>query len=424
MNFSNFLTAHTPLFYLLQPLWRDEAFSVFVANPKDITTVLSQISNDFNPPLYYLILHFVIRTFGEGEVILRLFSFIFHLGTSTLTYILFKKLFNKKTAVFAFIFTLLNPMLIYYGFELRMYSLYAFLAMASMVSFLLKKRGLFILTSVLGLYTHSFFLLVLAGQFFYYAIRRKINKRTLTPFVLIFLLYIPWISTLIRQFGEAKVNWIFPVDLQLVKSVLGNLFTGYEGTPWYLWKITFYLSLIILAISIFQAKKARKGRILPSIYILIILPLVLIYSIARQPIFVNRYLIFVTVAEVITIIWFIADMKNGKLKSASMILTIMSVFLFNLWFADKHPKNNYRSMMANIWKNSSGKGLIMTDSISFFESYYYYPDRNKVFLYNPQKVTLPRYLGTSAIPNDKMINKLPASDEIYLIHGDGTYDKK
>ena len=76
----NFLTAKTPLLYLTQSIWRDEGFSYFMAKP-NIFGVIINSAHDFNPPLYYLILHFWMKLVGESDIALRMMSLIFFLLT-------------------------------------------------------------------------------------------------------------------------------------------------------------------------------------------------------------------------------------------------------------------------------------------------------------------------------------------------------
>src|SRR3989338_6210360 len=163
----NFLTFHTPLFYLIQSVWRDEAFSYFMAKP-NLLKIIVTTAQDFNPPLYYLLLHLWMYLpagqagpAGHSDTALRLLSFIFHLAGSYYAYLIGRKMTDRKFSVFIFLFYLLNPMLVTYAFEMRMYSLYAFLATATLYYFLVKNWKAYTVSAILGLYTHSFFLMLL-----------------------------------------------------------------------------------------------------------------------------------------------------------------------------------------------------------------------------------------------------------------------
>ncbi len=72
----SFINNHTPLLYLTQSLWRDEAFSVWITQDS-LGEVIRRTGGDFNPPLYYILLHFWMRIFGRSEVTLRSLSLVF-----------------------------------------------------------------------------------------------------------------------------------------------------------------------------------------------------------------------------------------------------------------------------------------------------------------------------------------------------------
>ena len=52
------------------PLWLDETLSVNIAR-LPLTKIPQALSHDGAPPLYYVLLHFWIRVFGDGDVAVR-----------------------------------------------------------------------------------------------------------------------------------------------------------------------------------------------------------------------------------------------------------------------------------------------------------------------------------------------------------------
>jgi len=79
----NFLTHYTPLFYLVQSLWRDEAFSILLSE----RSPLWFITKVFDPPLYYILLHYWMKIFGESEIATRSLSILgFALATVVVIY--------------------------------------------------------------------------------------------------------------------------------------------------------------------------------------------------------------------------------------------------------------------------------------------------------------------------------------------------
>lgn len=393
----DFIFFRTPFFYLIQSVWRDEAFSYFMAKPGVMQIIINAV-NDFNPPFYYLILHFWMIVSGRIDEYLRILSLLPHLASVYIAYDFAKKLFPKKFAVFVALFTMFNPMLVYYAFEIRMYSFYAFFAFAVLYFFYIKNWRWYTIFAILGLYTHSFFLLhlisllaflKLTGQF-----KKKIIFLTLKPLIY----YLPWILILINQFLHSNNSWLFPVDLRLVKSVLGNLFTGFEGTPGYFWGYTAVLSGIIFIFLLTGLIRKRNQALLFLLPIFLPLTLILGYSILRRPLFVNRYLIFVTVAEIMGISLGISSIRNKNLKALVACIWIIFVLVLNIILVPYHKKTDFKSAFAEINLRTNGKDFVYTKTpLAFLESAYYYKYPDKVFVYNPHNITIPYYIGVTVV---------------------------
>src|SRR5260221_3193123 len=124
-----FLLRHTSLLYLTQSLWRDEAFSILSAE-KSLSFLLPKLG--FEPPVYYMLLHFWIKIFGRSELSTRGLSL---LGFTLATIVVIhwgEKLFKKHwLSWFLPLFFFLNPMLLYYAFEVRTYGWDMFFATLS-----------------------------------------------------------------------------------------------------------------------------------------------------------------------------------------------------------------------------------------------------------------------------------------------------
>lgn len=115
------LLARLPL--MNDSLWYDEAFTARMAS-LPLSQFPTAIVTDVHPPLYYLITWLGARIFGGSEFALRLPSLAFDLIGVLLFYrlALAAKL-NRSTAFVAGLLMATLPIAIYYGTELRMYSL-------------------------------------------------------------------------------------------------------------------------------------------------------------------------------------------------------------------------------------------------------------------------------------------------------------
>jgi uncharacterized membrane protein len=60
-------------------VWLDEANTALIAN-ESLKQIVSSLSRDVSPPLYYFLLSGWVRLFGNSEIVLRLPSVLFYLA--------------------------------------------------------------------------------------------------------------------------------------------------------------------------------------------------------------------------------------------------------------------------------------------------------------------------------------------------------
>lgn len=419
----NFLLYRTPLFFLIQSVWRDEAFSYFMAKP-NVLRIIINTANDFNPPLYYLLLHFWIYLAGNNDALLRIISLLPHLASVYLAYTLGVKLTNKKFAFFIAAFTLFNPMLLYYAFEIRMYSLYAFLTMGVIYFFYQKNWKWFTIFAVLGLYTHSFFILILVSFILYLLLSKQFNKTYYWSIVKPILFFLPWAPIITLQFLRSKESWLFPVDLQLIKSAIGNLFTNYEGTPGNLWKFTSFISLVILIFFLLSLREKRKKPLLFLTPIFAPLAIILGYSVIVRPLYVNRYLIFISVFEILAVSLGIYAIRNKLLKSMVAYGWLIFIIFFNIYITPFRQKTDFKGTFMEINQMADNEDFVYAKTpIGFLESAFYYKNTGQVFVYNPQKIKIPDYIGVNvAFPDISKDTYPPSPSRTYLVHDDANFE--
>ncbi|MCX6794143.1 MAG: glycosyltransferase family 39 protein, partial [Candidatus Gottesmanbacteria bacterium] len=242
-----FLIQHSPLLYLTQSFWRDEVYSVFMA-AHPIPFFVNHLS--FEPPFYYFLLHFWMKIFGQSELSVRSLSLLAFALSAIIIISWSEKLFKKHwLSLWLPIFFFFNPMLLYYSMEARTYGWYVLFATLSLWTYTESLWVLWIVATVLGFYTHSYFLIIPFAQVIHYVWTRHVHWKKdpmIRAFAVSALCIAPWGLRVAAEMSKLRQSWYFPVDLNLVTSVLGNLFIGYEGTPWYLWTFTKIVSLIIL----------------------------------------------------------------------------------------------------------------------------------------------------------------------------------
>lgn len=404
------LLTNTPLLYFTQSLWRDEAFSILVAE-RPLSFFFGTLT--FEPPVYYILLHVWMKFFGNSEIAARSLSFL-AFALSTIVVIvwaekLFKKHFLSWLLPLLFFF---NPMLLYYAFEVRAYGWYVLFSVLSMYTYTQKKWHWYILYTVLGFYTHTYFIFIPFVQF----LHSMLTKRVWKPFFTVFLFILPWLVKVVLESTRLKSSWYFPVDFHLTKSVLGNMYVGYEGTPWYLWQYTAILSVVLTILFLYARQLFFTMMVFVPLGIILAVSLV-------KPLFVNRYLLPVTVAEVFLIAFAIKRIKPKILQIALGSIFLLFSLFFNIWYPKEHPKVNIRKTIMEVNTLIDKDDVILAGSpLIFFESIYYSHDRSRVFLYNPSGTPFPWYVGDAIVSPQQITQDLPPYPiRAFLVHEDGSY---
>jgi uncharacterized membrane protein len=163
-------------------LWYDETVSVILAQ-KDLVALTRHTAGDIHPPLYYYLLHFWGRAAGWSEFAVAFVSLFFGVLLVALVYRVAREFFGARAARLAALLVTLSPYNLWYSQEVRMYTLGAFLGLASTYFFarwltvdrrptsadravrstLYAPRDFiaYVITSALGLYTLYYFAFLL-----------------------------------------------------------------------------------------------------------------------------------------------------------------------------------------------------------------------------------------------------------------------
>ncbi|HNS01090.1 MAG TPA: glycosyltransferase family 39 protein [Anaerolineae bacterium] len=213
-----------------QSLWADEGNSAAMAG-RSLAEISARAAADIHPPGYYWLLNLWTRIFGDSEAALRSLSALWGILLVWLVYQIVSRLFDRRTALIAAFFAAINPFLIFYSQEARMYSQLAALAAllfyglvryimhenavlpadgsGKRISFSGLATGIILFASIAGLYTHYTFPVMIGVATLLYLMwvansRRRgfVNIRLLHWGLLLLVLaffYLPWIGTAWNQ---------------------------------------------------------------------------------------------------------------------------------------------------------------------------------------------------------------------------------
>jgi mannosyltransferase len=228
-------------------LWLDEALTVNIAR-LPLSDIPNALRHDGAPPMYYVLLHFWMLVFGEGDVAVRALAGVIGVATLPLAYFAGVRLGGGdrergRWVGWALVLVVAtSPFGIRYSVENRMYSLTIALVFLGYlaVTRALDRPTLGRLACVSGvvaalLYAHywSFFLLAVVGGILVWsavagpASVRPAARRVIAAIVVGGVCFVPWLPILISQLRHTGTPWASPtVSPSIVVSTLSQFAGG------------------------------------------------------------------------------------------------------------------------------------------------------------------------------------------------------
>ena len=242
-------------FWTLSDLWLDEALTVNIAK-LPLHSIPAALRHDGAPPLYYVLLHFWIRLFGQGDVAVRSLSGVASVVALPFAWAAGKRLGGRPTAWAALVLMATSPFAISYATSARMYSmmtLWGLLGVLALVRALERpSRGrlacVALVTAVL-LYTHywALYFVVVAAIWLLFRARRatatderteaeerRNSRAVFAAMVVGGVLFLPWVPTFIFQTLHTGTPWSNAAGPADILGILGEYSGGgyFGGGPW------------------------------------------------------------------------------------------------------------------------------------------------------------------------------------------------
>lgn len=424
-----FLFARTPLAYLVASLWRDEAFSYLMAK-QSVFSLLWATAHDSNPPLYYLLLKAWMTVFGSSELALRSLSLVFFWATVYLVYkILHEQLhLSEKKSCWYLLLFVLNPLLHYYAFEARMYTMMAFFGTALFYLLVRKNYSLYAFTAVLALFTHYFLVFILAFHFGYILLFHKHEWRHyINPLLRASIWYLPWIGVvLVARPPVAQQFWILPMNIYELFLTPSILLTGYEKGAWVVYNYLPHLTVLVWALVFYflyrtYRMKTKHGMAFLYVGWALLIPLCVGIISFWKPVFLPRYLIFSSVGLTILIISALESIHQRHMKLIALLLVVVFMGTYvntQVRMRTKAPLKSVFAAMRREMKPSDA--VYVTNEYDFHPAQYYLP-KTKVFIYKKTYEELPWYVGKTLIHEDDVKSTLPIYPTRAFILSDGSY---
>lgn len=253
--------------------------------------------HNWNAPLYWILMHLWIKIFGISEFSLRFPSAIFNFFAVILTFLIGKRLFNKKIGIIASFFIGLSPFHLWYAQEARDYSMVLFWGILSTYLLIkalevrkLKSWLFFACASVAGLYTNYFYIFLFLAQLAYILFfeRRKLSLKEIFCFLSIVIIFMPYLPRFLSKFYTVWYGfWIFQPRWQSLLITLQNFSLGYNGSS-RLYFISNLMSVIFFISALWSLHRRELRKPFTFCFFLFFLPIIFAFFFSR--IFFSVYL--------------------------------------------------------------------------------------------------------------------------------------
>lgn len=460
-------------------LWYDETVSLLLAR-SDLAELTRHTAGDIHPPLYYYLLHFWGAFAGWSEFASAFLSLWFGVLLIALVMRVTRDWLNDLSlvapassqrflgpgtvALVAAILVAISPYNVWYSQEVRMYTLGAFLGLAS-VYFLWrmlypkKVRPLdltaYILATVLGIYTLYYFLFLIVFEYLGVAValilQRRDTSRRLATFagsqLAVALLYLPWLPIALRQATDPPVPpWRGFTQLP---NMLGESFSalvlGQSVDPL---QITPFLLLVLILIALVFIPLPSVGRRdspAPALAFILLsytfVPLLAIYVLSLwKPLYHVRYAF--TYSPAFYILFAIAicaaasRLGRARMRPEALITAgVLSVYalasvysLGNFWFNPQYAEDDLRGAVQYLAENwRPGDVIVVNAGYAYPALSYYYPaplaERVRLVDYQPapdNSRTAPVILMTGSIDGSPSLGWGDPRSDFYRTTGSET----
>ena len=351
-----------------------------VAHPsKSFQEILTELRNDFHPPLHYFITNILFRVIEYNDFNGRLTSAIIGIFGVIAMYFWGLQIKDKRTGLLMMLLACVNYYQLYYSQEIRMYIL-LFLFTALSATFFLRMVTnakpvnyiAYTLVTTLLLYTHYFGLFVFGAEilcFFHLIIKRlnpSIIKRGLIAGISVAILYLPWLPFILNS--GSQEHWMrLPKAAYLFKYLYNSL--GKDPVAFAL-----YTTGVILFVRQFISLEKKVITTQLTSYLLILYGLFTIYIFTYfvslvKPVLQARCTIAAIPFLIAAVVLGLDSLKDkfAKMSISAIVIsaTINVYFVKNYYF--KVTKENYKAIALIVQKTNPN-----TVAISYYAKFYNY----------------------------------------------------
>jgi mannosyltransferase len=368
-----------------QSLWYDElatwqrAVIPFADMMADLLAVRNHV------PLYFILMQ-PWALLGESEFVLRYFSVIWGTLGVALIYPLGRLFAGRAVGLLSAFLLAISPFQVWYSQEARMYTLVAtavLLASWFLVRLLREDRRVYwvgyAISMLVAVYVHYLVILIFVAHYTFFAIHYRRLKSMFLKWliyaggaILLFALWAGYIM-LTGGFRNAAISWIEPARLIESFFTLLSLGSGPSLDPAsplsYLAVPAYVLALGVVIIRFGRRRRPGEaietdcGHILDARLLLcwLFVPVLILYLISldwpipqRRSIYVDRYLIIVLPALILTVSWGLSVLAQSRrwrwLVAVALFMVVFAsgLALARNYFDSEYGRDDWRAALAQL----------------------------------------------------------------------------
>lgn len=436
--------ALSAFFFMGQSLRLDEAQSLWQSS-RGFTNIFTIVAGDVHVPLYHLILHWWRLYVADGVVAARALSLIFFVASIPALYLLGALAYSRRVALFACLIFALSPFMNWYGNEIRMYTLFTLLIILNQYFYLRIMKDErpsdhlwagYLLTAIVGVFTHYFFFLSLAAQALFYFLRRGLFPQgSLRRFIfcaaVVAAVFAPW-AWYVLHLGVAGFSEpSLPVPSSVnVFSAFSQFIIGFQSDA----VNTVFLSLWPLAIilGLFALRRGERLEAATEYFIATILVsfgIAFFGSFLVAPVFVSRYLIF-TIPSLYLIIGSLLEAyapsfgRAGRGALVALMLVMLAVEIYN---PAMPVKENYEQAAQFLNTHVTAQdAVVLSAPFTVYPLQYYYTGPSPIQtlpIWNQYAFGAIPAFSESALPQQVASTTAAAQNVYLLLSYDQGYEK-
>ena len=406
---------------LKSSIWHDEGFSLMLASRSPLDIWLGS-ARDVHPPLYYEILHFWTEIFGNSLLSVRSLSLVAGIIVVWLGYQIAFMISNKRNvALLAGLLLSLNPFLIRYSQEVRMYGILGVFLLIAIIGLIKISKDskdwfgyvLYVIGVSAGLYTHYFTAMVVIAFWIYivsiYFIKNKItlitNWRWWLANILALLIFLPWVPSMMAQFTRAQgLGWLSKTSIRTLNDTVWQFMTFTDARQ-ILILIYWLVPVLILGLVVYVCIKDRsKEKFSRLLALFTFLPLIMAVMISFiRPVFHERYFVFSAIGlclmMALAIYYIFLNNKYLAISIALIIVLIQLVGIRNVYAQSNHQMSRVMGFINQNYQ--SGDRIISGELYVYFDGSYYNKTGSNFLLYTGNG--RPNGYGESGLIYDKNV---------------------